>query len=98
MFSSNIENPKVIFMFIISNMVWFFFTAYIIVSSLKRERKAERMISRLSDSNSHLANELQDAREESMKNYRKYQELEIAVNISLNKMNKEVQEIMNETH
>ena len=98
MFSNNIENPKVVILFIVCNLVWFFFTAYLIVSGLKRERKAERMISRLSDSNSFLADELNDVREDYMKYYRKYQELQLAINLSISKINKEVQEIKDEIH
>lgn len=95
MFSINTNVPA---LFIASNFVWFFFTAYVILNQIKREKKAQRMINRLSESNVYLNDELSDLRKDYIKLKRSYDEMQIAIQMAVNSVTDGMEEMKDEVH
>lgn len=91
-------SPNAVALFFVSNFIWFFFTAYIIVTQIKREKKAQRMIDRLSESNEYLNDELSGLREEYIKVKRKHDEMQIAIHSAVNAVSGNNKEMNNEIH
>lgn len=88
-------NTNVLALFVTSNFVWFFFTAYLILNQVKREKKAQRMISRLSESNEYLSEQLKEVRDIYIDAEKAYQRLQATIHsITIN----HDEELKDETH